>query len=83
MNQYDDKKNYCRMLGHQISFSYCRTMNDSLPCGKVLDCWHETFPVEEFINSHYTDDERNRMFSPPRSRIETIIDSINKSKKNG
>jgi hypothetical protein len=81
MNEFDDKKNYCRMLGHPINFSYCRIMNDSLPCGKVLDCWYELFPVEKYIETNYTPQEREKIFKPAKSRVDTIIDVIEKTKK--
>ena len=35
------------MLGHDLTFAYCRAPAKQLPCRKILDCWFETFDVGE------------------------------------
>jgi hypothetical protein len=40
---FDDEDCYCRILGHYLSFSYCRSCQEGAPCFKILDCWFERF----------------------------------------
>ena len=68
------------MLGHHLGFSYCRTMNESLPCSKILDCWFETFAVQEFIEQNYTEEERQKIFAPPKPKITSLLEAIEKAK---
>ena len=53
INKHDTRENYCRMLGHVLNFKYCRTMKEGLPCGRILDCWFEVMPIQEFIGQVY------------------------------
>lgn len=69
------------MLGHAVPFGYCRLLNNNLPCGKVLDCWFETIPVEKFIEDSYTEQERERIFTPAPAKVNTLLDLIEKAKK--
>ena len=81
MTQHDSRQRYCRMLGHSVPFRYCRSVSEALPCSKVLDCWFEMLPVQEFIENHYTEEERGRIFSPPKSRMETLEEIVNRIRK--
>ncbi len=71
---------YCRMLGHHIPFKYCRTANNGIPCAKILDCNFERIPIREFIESHYSDEEKEKIFSPAKQKIATIYELIEKAK---
>ena len=81
MEQHDTRQRYCRMLGHHVPFRYCRTVSDGIPCSKVRDCWFEIFPVQDFIDSHYTEEERGRIFSPPKSRMDALEEIVNRIRK--
>ena len=76
------QEGYCRMLGHHLQFKYCRTVKDGLPCHKVLDCWFEQFPVEEFIKKNYTEEELKTILAPPPAKMDSLLDMIKKAKKN-
>jgi hypothetical protein len=78
---YDDRPGYCRKLGHHITFKYCRSVADGLPCHKVLDCWFEQFPVNDFINGHYSQEEKGRFLSPPQPKIISLLDLIKKAQE--
>jgi len=83
MNEsHDANTSYCRMLGHHVPFKYCRTVNDSLPCRKIKDCWFERMDIEHFIGEKYTDNETGRIFAAPSQKITALIDLINKVKNN-
>ncbi len=73
---YDKEEGYCRMLGHFLSFEYCRSANKGLPCSRVLDCWFESFPIQEFINKNYSDEEQKKIFEPPKSKVLTLTEIL-------
>ncbi|OKY75907.1 MAG: hypothetical protein BM485_06125 [Desulfobulbaceae bacterium DB1] len=80
-DQYDKKEGYCRMLGHVLPFHYCRTMNEGLPCGKILDCWFARLPIREFVDTHYSDEERERIFQPPKAKMVSLVEIIENARK--
>lgn len=82
IEEHDSRETYCRLLGHHLSFKYCRSAADGLPCAKILDCWFETFPVQEFINKHFSKHELESVFAPPKPKISSLIEAVEKAKKN-
>ncbi len=68
------------MLGHDVPFRYCRTVN-GLPCSKIFDCWYQRMPIEEFIRQHYSQEEIDQILSPPKPKITTLVELIEKAKK--
>lgn len=80
-DQFDDKTAYCRSLGHHVPLKYCRTVSNDLPCRKILDCWFETLDIRQFIRDNYTEEEQERIFSPPPEKITTILDLIKKAQE--
>lgn len=77
---YDHEESYCRKLGHTLHFKYCRSAQQGIPCGKIIDCWIGKLPVRQFIMSHY----RGRMeeiFQPPSSRINSILEIVERVKR--
>jgi hypothetical protein len=78
----DDFEIRCRKLGHQIHFSYCRRENSGLPCFKILDCWHQYFPVEDLLRKELTEDEWQDVFVKPRKpKILSLIELIEQAQK--
>jgi len=72
----------CPRLGHQISFSYCRTENQGLPCFKTLDCWYSHFQVEEFLKEELTPDVWEKVFAaPPKPKMLSLLELIEEAKK--
>jgi len=72
----------CPKLGHQISFSYCRSENMGRPCFKVLDCWFQYFPVEEYLRNELTTEEWGIIFDTPvKSKIQSLMELIEQAKK--
>ncbi len=69
------------MLGHTLSFRYCRTMKEGLPCHNVLNCWYERIDVEEFIAVHYSEDEQMAIFQPPQTKLATLSEILNRLNK--
>ncbi|MEJ2306603.1 MAG: hypothetical protein P8Y30_03495 [candidate division WOR-3 bacterium] len=81
MDRYDKERIYCRKLGHWITFEYCRQENNSLPCHKIMDCWFEKLPIEEFLKENYTDEDISYIFKPSKQKITSLIELIEQAKK--
>ncbi len=81
IDEHDGLTTYCSQLGGEAPFGYCRTVNNGLPCRKILVCWEFRIEIAAFLSEHYTHDEIGRaLASPTRSRIETILDLVEKAK---
>jgi len=79
IEQHDNREMHCRMLGHTISFGYCRRTSGEQPCRKIFDCWFETFDVEKFAREYFTADQLAAILAPPKPRIASIIELIQKA----
>jgi hypothetical protein len=78
----DDYTIRCPRLGHQISFSYCRSENRGLPCFKTLDCWHTHFKVVEYMKEVLSPEEWQKIFAaPPKPKILSLLELIEQTKK--
>ncbi len=72
----------CPRLGHQISFSYCRSENRGLPCFKTLDCWYSHFQVEELLKKELSPEEWDKTFAaPPKPKLLSLVELIEQAKK--
>ncbi len=80
-NRYDKEEGYCKILGHFLTFDYCRTSNKGLPCSKVLDCWFQQFPIQEFISEHYSKEEQEKIFEPPKAKILSLAEILEQAQE--
>ncbi|MCX8037675.1 MAG: hypothetical protein N3D11_11650 [Candidatus Sumerlaeia bacterium] len=65
--QYDEQLHWrCRMLGGEVPFRYCRTLNEGLPCRHVIGCWKTVFDVETFLDAHYARETLAAVWDRPR-----------------
>jgi hypothetical protein len=72
----------CPMLGGEVPFRYCRTLNEDLPCRKILVCWEFRIEISKFLGEHYPIDQIQRALAPPtKTRLDTILELIEKAKK--
>jgi len=81
MDTHDSEEIYCRMLGHRLTFSYCRTVAGGLPCRRIMDCWFERLPIEDFIRAHYSEKDIETIFSQPEDKMTSLIDLIRQAKE--
>ena len=81
IEQNDQRKIRCRMLGHEISFAYCRQPGNELPCRKILDCWFEKFDVEKFIQDHYSQEQINQIVAPPKPKMTSLVELIKQAQQ--
>ncbi len=79
---HDSQIIHCVQLGGEIPFRYCRTVNQNLPCRRVVSCWEFRVNIVSFLNDHYSAAELQNVFSPSaKTRIETILELIEQAKK--
>lgn len=78
---FDDKEGYCRMLGHHLRFSYCRSCREGLPCFKILDCWFEKFDVRKFIEENFSAEEIEQFLKPPKPKVQTLMTLIQQAQE--
>jgi hypothetical protein len=78
---HDGRSRRCPMLGHDVPFSYCRAPGRDLPCRKVFDCWWETFDVEGFIRSHFSEDQVAEVLAPPPDKAATLVELIERARQ--
>jgi hypothetical protein len=72
----------CPQLGGEVPFKYCRTLNEDLPCRRIIICWEFRLQIGKFLSDHYSFDQIQKALTPPsKTRIETILDLIEKAKK--
>jgi len=81
MHKHDNKRIYCRKLGHWLTFNYCRQENNELPCRKILDCWFEKIPIKEFLKENYTEEEISYILGSSKPKLISIIELIEQAKK--
>ena len=82
IEEYDPLVIRCPQLGGEIPFKYCRTVNEDLPCRKIVICWEFRIEIGKFLNENYSIDQIQQAFTPPtKTRVETILDLIEKAKK--
>jgi len=73
---------YCPQLGGEVPFKYCRTMNEDLPCRRMMVCWEFRMEISKFLAEHYSIDQIQRALAPPtKTRLDTILELIEKAKR--
>ena len=81
IDEHDSEQGYCRKLGHVLHFGYCRIAERGNPCSGILNCWFETFAVQEFIGAHYSKEEIESMLAPPPPKISALMEIVEKARK--
>ncbi len=84
INEHDDVMIRCPQLGGEVPFRYCRTINEDLPCRKILVCWEFRIEISKFLNEHFTAEQIQCALAPPtKTRLDTILELVARAKKNG
>lgn len=83
LQEHDNRVIYCRMLGHQVPFSYCRQGASGQPCRRIFDCWFQTFDIETFIQAHFTQSHIEAFLTPAKPKLTTLLELIQQAKKTG
>jgi hypothetical protein len=82
IEEYDALIIRCLQLGGEVPFKYCRTMNEDLPCRRMMVCWELRMKISKFLAEHYSIDQIQRALAPPtKTKLESILELIEKAKK--
>ncbi len=79
----DHLERHCRMLGHEIRFGYCKLLPEGRPCRLIVDCWQGSFDVVSFLRQRYTPEQIESFLAPPKPKIASILELIEKARKAG
>jgi len=72
----------CPQLGGEVPFRYCRAVSEDLPCRKIIICWEFRIEIGKFLGENYSIEQIHCALAPPtKTRLETILDLIEKAKK--
>ena len=82
IDQYDEKTRRCPMLGHDLTFSYCRQPGREIPCSKIFDCWWERFDIANFMRSNYPSETIAEILKPKQPKAASLIEIIQRAQKN-
>jgi len=81
MKEHNDRIIRCPKLGDEVNFKYCRVVNNQLPCGWIVGCWRMRMDINHFLASHYSMEQLDQIFAPPKPKIQTLLELIEQSKK--
>jgi len=72
----------CPRLGGPVGFNYCMRCELDQPCGKVVDCWWETFDIVQYLKDHLSEDQFNRVMNArPKPKIASLVEIIEQAKE--
>ncbi len=77
---FDDRRRYCRLLGHEVPFSYCRAPASEVFCRHVVDCWSERFDVRRFLNEHFDAQMIEKALGPVQPKMSRLVSLIHEAK---
>jgi hypothetical protein len=81
IEQYDDNMIRCPRIGGEVSFLFCRTENNMLPCRWIAGCWKGLIEIQTFLEAHYIQKELEQIFIPPKPKVESLVNLVEKAKK--
>ena len=81
MEQHDDKMIRCPRVGGEVNFRFCRHENNMLPCRFIVGCWQGQLDIEALLQEHYSEEELDRIFAPPKPKVESLVGLIEKVRK--
>jgi hypothetical protein len=72
----------CPQLGGEVTFGYCRTLADGLPCSRALVCFELKFPVVAYFQRVLKAETYERIFNAPQpSRMDKFLNTISEAKE--
>ena len=71
--KYDQIELYCPKLGHHLTFKYCRSENQGVPCSRVVKCCSDKIPVDEYIRDNLSTEETQVVFQEPQPKMNSIL----------
>ena len=81
IESYDKLKVRCPPLGGEVTFIYCRSVNQGLPCRNIINCWAERIEIGKFLQENFSTQDLIKCLSiEPKTKLERILELINKTK---
>jgi hypothetical protein len=81
IEQHDDIMIRCPRVGGDVNFMFCRSENNMLPCRFIVGCWQMQIDINKFLEDHYSNEELDRIFAPPKPKIQSLVGLIEKAKE--
>ena len=80
---FDEIEVRCPRLGGEVTFGYCRTVSDGLPCNRALICFERKFPVADYFRRVLRETTFRQCFEepPPEDRYQSLLRTVSKTKK--
>ena len=82
-NTHDKRDRRCPRLGSVVAFSYCRACGEAaIPCGRIFDCWWETFDVTGFLKETLPEDVFSQLtMASQKPKLMSLVEIIEDAKK--
>jgi hypothetical protein len=72
----------CPQLGGEVTFAYCRELQNGLPCPRALICFELRFPVEAYFRRVLEKQTFERLFNSKQpSRLERLFRAVDAARK--
>jgi hypothetical protein len=81
LEEHDDEMMRCPRVGGYVNFKFCRSENNMLPCRWIIGCWQARIDIKSFLDEHFTPADRETIFVPPKPKLESLVEMIEKVKK--
>ena len=81
LDENDHRQIRCRMLGHEVPFSYSRTCGTDFPCRRIFDCWYEYFDIASYVREHFSSEEVEKLLEPPKDKAVSLYELILKAQQ--
>ncbi len=73
----------CPKLGGDVPFHYCETLQQGMPCERIVRCWEVYADIEAYLKARYTPVEIERFLHPePKDKMNSLLEIIEQAKKN-
>jgi len=80
-SRYDELEIRCPKLGGEVNFYYCRTSGKPF-CSRIIFCWAQRIDIGGYLAENYSPEElKQGLIQSGSSRLETILNSVEKAKK--
>ena len=81
MDRYDERSRYCRMLGHEVHFSYCRAPGSDVFCRMIASCWGDRIDIQSYLTQFFTAEQQRRAFATPKPKVASLLELVDKARQ--
>ena len=80
MEHHDTRGRYCRLLGHDVTFAYCRRPGGERFCRNIVGCWADSFDIQCYLRENYTGEQISASMAPPKEKMVTLVELIQQAR---